>query len=150
MTWEDLTWNVAHETFYKLDARQPAATKYGLLLMEGFVLGTDGEIYITISSKEFNGRYAICQGIWTDDVHYTKADDLRVKSNPVLVRVLRSFLEEKLSPKEIVQAEKLQLEGYKLSHRYTGGWMWNEPKEEHPSGELTSDSSNSAAGDALE
>lgn len=127
-------WDIQEEVEYELTVEQPAVLRSREYLMAGFQLLSNESLLVAL--KDDNGRfkwYDAFKGIWTGEASYIHGEkyDALINEHPQWVRLVRSFVEEKLDPDEIRKAEKLGEFCYKLTHRYTGGW-WLEELEEPP------------------
>lgn len=118
-------WDIQVGTDYGLTVGQPVATRSGVYSIQGFKVEEDGLLVALQDDQGQASWYDLFAGVWIGPsfrVHDENYDVLK-GTHSQWVRVIRSLVAEKLSPDEIVKAEKLGDSDYKLVHRYTGGWM---------------------------
>lgn len=123
----DSNWDIQEGKIHNLAAGQPVAMKSGCYYMTAFAPISETSICVKLIDNECVSHwYDVLRGIWIEGPIYCSSVEYSTSSleHAQWIRFVHSLLEEKLSPEEIIKAEKLSLFGYKLTHRYTGGWKF--------------------------
>lgn len=120
-------WNIQEGKIHNLTEGQPVAMKSGTYYMTAFAPISDTSICVELVNNECTRHwYDVLRGVWVDEPTDCSSVEYNTKmlEHAQWIRLVRSLLEEKLSPEEIIKAEKLSFTSHKLTHRYTGGWKF--------------------------